>query len=239
MGDSLNKEAAAARSDEQARENLIRENRQTILRAASSAAHRYITESDDEWSISLYAFSNAIDSFTEDKGDFLPYACLLIRRSLIDHYRREAKYAPEVSVPPEVMEGNAEDGEENPVYLAVAEESEQAGDHTLREEILSANEIFQTFGFRFFDLTGCSPRQDKTRRECARAVEFLLHRSDLLKELLRTGKLPGREIRRQTGVSGKTLDRYRKYLLAAVIILTGDYPQLAEYLKPLREEDRL
>ena len=39
----------------------------------------------------------------------------------------------------------------------------------------------------------------------------------------------------QSKVSRKTIERHRKYIIAAVIILTGDYPILAEYMKYMKE----
>ena len=71
MGETLNTLALTAKQDEEAREKLIKSSRQTILRSASSAARRYITENDDEWSIAMYAFSKAVDAYSPDKGDFL------------------------------------------------------------------------------------------------------------------------------------------------------------------------
>ena len=73
----------SAKNDENVREKLIQINRQAILRSASSAAKRYVTESDDEWSVALYAFSRAVDVYTPEKGEFLPFAQMLIHRSLI------------------------------------------------------------------------------------------------------------------------------------------------------------
>ena len=225
----------SAKNDENVREKLIQINRQAILRSASSAAKRYVTESDDEWSVALYAFSRAVDVYTPEKGEFLPFAQMLIHRSLIDYYRSEARHEPEFSVAPEVMEGNGEEEETDPVYLAVAEASMQEEERTLREEILEANELFSSFGFSFYDLTACSPKQEKTRRECVLAVRYMMNPRERAEDFKRTARLPIREIRKATGVSVKTLDRYRKYLVAVIILLTGDFPHLAEYLKPFRE----
>ena len=236
MEDSLNLAVLKAKQNEAERENFIKENKQTILRAASSAAHRYVTESDDEWSVVLYAFSRAIDAYETGKGDFLPFARTLMRNSLIDYYRLQAKYAQEISVAPEIMEGNSEEVEEDPVYLAVARKSRQVGDTSLHDEILAANEMFSSFGFSFYDLTECSPKQEKTRRECINAVKYLLNSSGSCLSLMNSGKLPIREIKKNTGTSVKTIDRYRKYIIAVVIILREDFPHLADYLKPFREE---
>lgn len=235
MEEMLNSLAITAKTDEQAREKLINSSRQAILRSASSAARRYITESDDEWSIAMYAFSRAIDGYSAEKGDFLPFARMLIHRSLIDFYRAESRHAQEFSVSPEILEGNGEEDEEA-VCRAVEEQSIRADDHSLRDEILEANELFSSFGFSFYDLTACSPKQEKTRQECILAVRYMMKPKERTEDFKRTGRLPIREIKKATGVSAKTLDRYRKYLVAVIILLSGDFPHLEEYLKPFREE---
>ena len=226
----------AATSDERKREELIRGHEQTILRTASSACHRYVNKSDDEWSIALCAFSKAVDVYTAEKGDFLPFAQMLIKRDLIDYYRSQKNTLREVTVAPHVLEGGGEP-EEDPsgVYLAVVKNSQEASDRSLRDEILAANELLSDYGFRFFDLTECSPQQDKTRKECAVAIRFMLTDSTLFAALEKTRKLPIKALAAASGVSRKTLDRYRKYIIMAVLILDGDYPQLAEYLKFVKE----
>ena len=195
-----------------------------------------MSKSDDEWSIALCAFSKAVDVFTAEKGYFLPFAQMLIKRDLIDYYRAQKSVFREVSVAPHVLEGGGEP-EEDPsgVYLAVVKNSQEASDRSLRDEILAANELLSVYGFRFFDLTECSPQQDKTRKECAVAIRFMLTDSALFAALEKTRKLPLKALAAASGVSRKTLDRYRKYIIMAVLILDGDYPQLAEYLKYVKE----
>lgn len=236
MTATINQLALSAARNEQRREELIRSQEQTILRTASAACRRFVSRSDDEWSVALCAFSRAVDVYDEAKGDFLPFAQMLIKRELIDYFRAQKSVLREVSVAPHVLEGGGEP-EEDPsgAYLAVVKRSREASDHSLRDEIIAANEMLQDYGFRFFDLTECSPRQDKTRRECARAIRFMLTDSALFAALEKTRKLPIKALAAASGVSRKTLDRYRKYIIMAVLILDGDYPQLAEYLKFVKE----
>lgn len=236
MTEAMNRLAMAAASDERKREELICSNEQTILRTASSACRRFVSKSDDEWSVALDAFSKAVDVYTAEKGDFLPFAQMLIKRDLIDYYRSQKNVLREVTVAPHVLEGSGEPEEDTEgVYLAVVKSSRAASDNSLREEILAANELLSAYGFRFFDLTECSPQQDKTRKECAVAIRFMLTDSALSTALEKTRKLPIKALEAASGVSRKTLDRYRKYIIMAVLILDGDYPQLAEYLKFVKE----
>ncbi len=237
MEQEVNALALRASGDERVREQLIRDNEQLILRTASAATRRYVSKSDDEWAVALYAFSRAIDLYDSSKGDFRPFSQMVIRRELVDAYRAEARHAPEMTVAPHVLDGDG-DPEEDPehVYLAVVRDSVDASDHSLHDEIVAANAMLGTYGFRFFDLTECSPRQEKTRRECAAAIRGLLRDPPLLVELLRRNKkLPTAELQRLSGVSRKTLDRYRKYIIMAALVLSEDYPQLAEYLKFVKE----
>lgn len=239
MLNRLNERAVLAADNTTVLEELITEQEQTILRTASKVSRRYITRSDDEWSIALGAFSKAIKYYAENKGDFLPFAQMIIKRELIDFFRSQKSASHEVPIAPHVLEGNGEP-EEDPdgVYFAVVKTSAQASDNSMKDEIAAANELLMKYGFRFYDLTECSPKQDKTREDCAKVVRYMLDQypPELLEELKRRKKLPVKALANATGISKKTIDRYRKYMIMAILILEGDFPHIAEYLKFVREE---
>ena len=238
MFHSINKLALAAKTDGSQREALIRDQETLILKTASRSSFRYITKSDDEWSVALCAFSDAIDKYKPELGDFLPFSQMVIKRALIDSHRRMASPLTEICTSPFVLEGTDEEPDdwEKTVYLAVANQSREHADRSLPDEIKDANEMLQRYGFRFFDLTDCSPQQDKTKQACAKAIRTVLSRPDLKKELEKNRKLPIRALAADSGVSKKILDRYRKYIIMAILILDGDFPLLSEYLKFVRKE---
>ena len=223
--------ALAAKADEKAREELITRQEKNILRIVSRAKHRFVTKSDDEWAIALCAFSHAIDTYQPEKGVFLSYAETLIRRSLIDAYRQEARHALEFAVPPEAFDGEAEDGMPNPVLSSIIGLSARAADHALRDEILAANMELRQYGFSFFDLTRCSPAQDRTREACQKAANAVLACAADLAQLARTRQLPIKRLIEFDGIPKKILERYRKYIIATVIIRAGDYPALQGYIR--------
>lgn len=49
-----------AKRDPSVLEVLVKQQEYYILKCASKTCHRYITKSDDEWSIALMAFTQAI-----------------------------------------------------------------------------------------------------------------------------------------------------------------------------------
>lgn len=227
--------AVKAAENEQAFEQLARESELFILRCASSVCRRYITKSDDEWSIALMAFHQAVQDYSADRGSFSSFSELVIRRRLTDYQRSQMRRQPEILVSPSVFSGEAEEGG-SILQQEVLEKTAVSSDHTIVLEIEAANQIFAVYGFSFFDLTSCSPKAGKTRKACASAVSWLLNEPELLSDIKLSHYLPVKKIENSVRVPRKILERHRKYIIAAVEILSGDFPCLAEYMRWIREE---
>ena len=229
-----------AKSDQSILEKLIKQNEFTIIKCASKVTHRYITKSDDEWSIALLAFNQAIDSYELEKGSFLSFAQLVIKRRLIDYFKSQGKYNLEVTVDPIVFDTEqGEEYEDISIQMAVAEKVSKNDNGDLKLEIEEANILFSNYGFSFFDLSNCSPHAKKTRKACAKAVNYILNNTVLINELQLTKQLPLKIIENNANVPRKILERHRKYIIAAIEILSGGYPYLAEYMRYIREEHEL
>lgn len=228
-----------AKNDNTVKENLIRQYEIYILKCTSRICHRYITKSDDEWSISLIAFSQAIESYDLDKGSFLKFAELVIKRRLIDYSKSQGKYRSEVIVDPIVFDSPVEEEEEYlQLHIEIAGKISYQEDGDIKLEIEAINLILSHYGISFFDLSECSPHASKTRKACAKAVNYLLENPVLVHEMRDTRQLSLKIIEKNTKVPRKILERHRKYIIAAIEILTGDYPKIAEYLRYIREEGR-
>ena len=232
----MNNRAVAAKTNEVKREIFIKDMERTILRFASGITGRFITKSDDEWSIALFAFNKAIDSYSEEKGDYVPYSKMLIDRALIDYKRSESRHSAEVLYDPEVLEGE----EAGTIYETLMRESAAQEERSvvntdLKDEIEEINERLRKYGFSFFDVTGSSPKSMKTRAECGRVMAYILDDAKLLESVTKTGKLPIKEICSGLGLSRFMIDRHRKYIVTGVIILNGEYPLLADYLRYVRK----
>ena len=213
--------ALAAKTDEQALNNLIEAQKSWILRVCSDVTHRYITDSDDEWSTALLAFHEAVQSYDESKGTFLAFASVVIRRRLLDDIR--SQWRPKGEIPE--LPGELEEEPDRSIDTAQA----------AREEIAAAQAILKPYGFSFFDLAESSPKAEKTKAACCSAVIALLKDGELLGKMRKNKALPMKELEKASGVARKILDRHRRYIIAAAEILSGEYPVLAEYLGYIRK----
>jgi RNA polymerase sigma factor len=216
---------------------LIEQCESYIIKTASTVTHHYITKSDDEWSIALIAFVQAVTNYDLDKGSFLSFAKLVIQRRLVDYIRNQNKHSLEISVDPISFDIDNEDNETDvSLQLAIADKVSQDNQNSIQLEITAVNEVFVNYGFTFFDLTDCSPHAKKTKKSCAMAVAFILNNPLIISELRSSKQLPLKIIEKNAKVPRKILERHRKYIIAAIEILSGEYPLLAEYLQFIKEE---
>lgn len=232
--------AITAKADPGIREKLIRQQEFYILKCASKVSHRFITKSDDEWSVSLLAFSQAIDSYDLNKGSFLSFTQLVIKRRLIDYMKSQGKYNAEVSIDPILFDTEPEEEcEDVQIHMAVAARVIRQEPNDLKYEIEAANCVFSDYGFSFFDLAECSPHATKTKKACAKAINYILQNPLIINDLHSSRQLSLKTIEKNTLIPRKILERHRKYIIAAIEILSGEYPYLAEYMRYIREEKDL
>lgn len=208
-----------------------------ILKCASKTTGRYITKNDDEWSIAMEAFCNAVSSYSYEKGNFLSFATLLIKRRLVDFFRYQKKFSSELSVNPCIFSGETDGYEEEPFLTGeILSKTKVSPDNSLKDEIEAVTIQFAPYGFSFYDLISCSPKSYKTKKACACAIKYVASDPMLLNEMRKTKSLSLKIIEKNAKVPRKILERHRKYIIAAIEIITGDYPCLAEYMRSLGEE---
>ncbi|MCR4908251.1 MAG: hypothetical protein K5985_05415 [Lachnospiraceae bacterium] len=232
-----NEKAARASNDRQYREIFLGENEDHILRLTARLMKKVITKSDDEYSVALIAVSEALDGYDPEKGDFWGYASFVIKSRLYDMYRKEGRHRDEIAVSPDSFSGELEEGDpEAGMKLELREklsDAEAEEENSLRYEIEAITEELEGFGISIFDIKK-SPRTASTRKMCARVIKAVFLPPPLVALLRKTGLFPAKDVMERQDVSRKFIDKYRKYLIASTLILDGNYPFLAEYVKYLR-----
>ena len=236
-------------SDSEAYNQFISRHRKFILKVTSKTLNRFVTESDDEWSVALIAFHEAVRSYDIEKGDFNAFAALVIRRRLIDLKASAARHGREIVLDTAEVETDEDDpqaGVRLEFHRKEAELAEQNTDsrpdaNPVKDEIDAMQGVLAAYGFSFFDLVKSSPKAGKTKRSCAEAVNCILENPEILAKMRATHTLPIAEIKKISEmkkfsrVPQKILERHRKYIIAATEILLGEYPLLAEYLDYIKD----
>ena len=232
MFSNMGEEALKAALSEEARNALIIKNEKFIIGCANRFTKRFITKSDDEWSIALIAFSNAIDTYDAQKGNFQSYARLLIERKLTDYVRSQARFSSEQSMEPYVFEGNVDEDSDNSAYqLHIVRATSTSDENPIRDEILALNDILAGYEISFMELTDCSPKAAKTKTACFQAIAYIRENPELVKKMRQTKLFPIKNISENTKIPRKILERHRKYIITATEIACNDFPLLQEYIK--------
>lgn len=227
---NINERVAAIKDNEDEINRLVEEYKPFIASCTEKITGRYVRYGeDDELSIALMAFVEAIKFFDASKGSFLSFSQNVIKRRLIDYFRKESRYSNTISINEYTSEEN--DEYEMSVVKSIEKYSEDMLTHNRRLELEQLSSELAEWDITFFDLASVSPKQDRTQKACSEIAGYLLSRPELIKLIKEKKSLPITDIINALGIPRKIIERSRKYIIAVVIIASGDYQYLRDYVK--------
>ncbi|MFB7138317.1 RNA polymerase sigma-I factor [Gottfriedia sp. NPDC056225] len=198
-----------------------------ISKTVSTICGRYITNQEDEYSIGLSAFHEAIKLYSYKKGaSFLTFAKLIIKRELIDYFRKESKY--QLLTLEQNGSENIHKQYDDHVYSSYIKNFDEIN---RKEEIIHFSEMLKQFGITLETLVEVSPKHEDTREHIFSVVDIIASDEEMLAFLYKKKKLPMNKLETKVNISRKTLDKHRKYIIAMCIISVNDYIYLQNYLK--------
>ncbi|MDD2534307.1 MAG: sigma factor [Eubacteriales bacterium] len=197
-------------------ERLMTKYRPFILKTVASVSGRYIEiENDDEFSIGLQAFYEAMNRF-DHRGSFLAFAKLVIASRIKSYWQKENRNQ---TVCLDELDVVADDVDQLINELSMA------------QDIQRFSGVLADYNLTFSLLATKSPRHRDTR-EAVLSIAKRIAASERLLEMLRKKKrLPIREIVLQLAVSPKVVKRNKVYLLAAVLVFTQPDTEMAAWLR--------
>ena len=208
------------------RDQFINQNRDFIYKATCNVCKRPISwENDDELSIALIAFNKACDSYNETRGDFFAYSRVIIRNALIDYFRKNGQnplltFSDDDSTLDLIDNKNSMDQ-----FSITVENSYRA------EEIVLFSKELSQYGLDFSVLADSSPSHRDTRNSLLNLAAACSCNESILKYIKSKRLLPLKEICLSTGANKKTVEKWRRYILALILILSSDeYPYIKSYL---------
>ncbi|MDP4179770.1 MAG: RNA polymerase sigma-I factor [Bacillota bacterium] len=211
------------------REKFIENYRPFILSCASKAIRKYVeVENSEEFSIALMAFNEAIDKFDKTKKQhFLSFSELVIIRRLINYKNMERRNSN--VYPFSYFEENECHKIENSVFedLIVLNFDR----FEVKEEIIKFSLILRKFGITMEDLIKNSPKHRDSKKMMIEIAQVITQNDNLYQKLVAKKRIPMSELESYIKVHKRTLERNRKYIIAACLVLKSDMEIIKEFLK--------
>ncbi len=216
-----------AKNDKELFESLLNDYRPFIASSASRITGKFIDEHDDEMSIAIIAFSEAVERYQPELGNFIAFVNQVIRSRILDDIRRKKQ----------LLQTTDLDEVEGWQSSKAGDQVKRGGfDDPVKLEMDSLNETLEAYGIDLMDLAERSPRHRSTKLNCAAVVRCILEHPAILDELKRSKQMPARSIEKCIAVPVKFIERNRKYIVCLVEILSGEYVYLTEYIRFVKEE---
>lgn len=229
----------AAKRDQRLADDLVRD----YLPFIKSETAKFLGRSpqqgrDDELGIAMFAFHEAVMAYDRARGAFIPLAATSIRNRLIDFARRERRHADVLSLDERRSTSDDEDG--RTIVETIASERDEIGERQTREasrrEIAEFVARLSDFGLTLLDVSENCPKQERTLAACQRVLCHARQAPELLERLEKTGKLPVAELAAGSGVERKTIERHRRYLVAALLAFTNGFEIIRGHLRRIVPE---
>ena len=206
-----------AKQDKEQRNQLISQFKPFIASVIQKRLGRYLEYGrDDELSVGLVAFNEAITTFDKKKGKFLSFARIVITNRLIDYFRKQSRN--------KTVPLSYDYGDEDPLDDLVDRKSFETyaykvADDDRKLEVIDYSQALKDWGISFSQVVKVSPKHESLRNEYKRIAKIITEDPDLLAELERKRRLPIKEIEKMVPVHRKKIERGRIYIIALVVAI--------------------
>ena len=228
---SLEERVEKAKKNEEELDKLIEEYKPFIASTLQKKKGKYLKYGyDDELTIGMMAFKEAIEAYDKSKGKFLSFAKQVITLRGIDYYRKNKKLEDTI-----YLQGNNdivnEDIKSVILNRAIEEYKHKNLNEMRRLEILEYKKELKEWGIEFIELVKASPKHQKLKKTYKDIAQFIIQNQDILNKLKSMKRLPLKEIEESMTINRKKLERGRIYIIALIIAITGDYELIREYIE--------
>lgn len=186
---------------------------------------------DDELGIAMFAFHNAVLSYSNTKGNFISYAATVIRNKLIDFQRATSKHNINLSI------DLHDDEEYNPLHTSLSlshDPVEKQNQLTAtREELIEYSSNLKEYSLSLSDIADNCPKQQRTLDACIQVLNTAKNNPSIIDKLISTKKLSVTELSSLSKVPIKTIERHRKYIIALIIAYTNGYDIIRNHINQI------
>lgn len=210
----------------QATEEFIEKHIPFIISCISKFTGRYVSiENDDEYSIGMMAFVEAIEKYKESRGDFYAFSRLVIESRLKNFFEKENKHIKNKSI-----EDYKERGTDLVDNLEDHNKDDLNREFTINE-IKKLKEEIDDFGFGFEELVNEAPKHKDTREKAIDISEKSSREKDITDFMFVKKRLPIKNIFDRFDVSEKVIRKSKLFIITVIIILFRGYRNLKLWIK--------
>lgn len=235
---TLDDRAISAKESEIEAENLIREFTPFLRGRVARYGARYDEHMREAiFSTAMSSFYEAIKSFDRDKGHFFPFANRVVCARIIDHIREINRHEGKTVS----LDDEGDEEQRSAQSSVIAELSMRNYEAERRREAL-ADEIeqFKTeiadWGITMESLAKASPKHKELRKTYYEAIAAITLDPDIMQTIRLKRYFPIKAVSNLTKIPQKKLERARTFIIASLIIRTGDYDHLAGFLEDGRSK---
>lgn len=210
----------------QATEEFIEKHIPFIISCISKFTGRYVSiENDDEYSIGMMAFVEAIEKYKESRGDFYAFSRLVIESRLKNFFEKENKHIKNKSI-----EDYKERGTDLVDNLEDHDKDDLNREFTINEIKKLKEEIYD-FGFGFEELVNEAPKHKDTREKAIDISEKSSREKDITDFMFVKKRLPIKNMSDRFDVSEKVIRKSKLFIITVIIILFRGYRNLKLWIK--------
>ena len=201
---------------------LIELHKAFIIRTVSEFTGRYVSvENDDEYSIALGGFAEAIDRFEEEKGSFLSYAKLVMLSRLKNNLRSKVKDVKVVSLDSLMESGQDFKGEEDAI-----------DNYSIYyDEILQFKNELTKFNLTFDKLASRCPKHKDTRQRAFSIGVNSSENREIIDNTYTKKRLPIKMVAAFNKVTEKTVKGSKYFILSIMLVFVNKYENLMRWLR--------
>lgn len=187
------------------------------------------SDGQDELNIAMFAFYECICAYKPGRGSFLKLAAVAIRNRIIDYRRKEERHSGQISL-------DAVQSEQDTRTLGdkLAERNDEidlvTNQIVAKAELEKFADQLSEFGISLSDIADNCPQQKRTMDCCMTVLDYARKNPSLLSALVKTKKLPLKQLVSGACVERKSIERHRKYVVAILLAYTNGYEIIRGHL---------
>ena len=182
-----------------------------VIKHVSELKHAYVcVRNDDEFSIALIAFNEAIDRYEISKGHFLSFARIVIESRLKNYWEKEKHHQHDDISNVEVAAPSDED---------------------LHLELIAYENELSYFGLSFEDLSNHMPKHTDTKEAALNIAQEIALNAFIMTQVYIKKSLPVTLVSKSLKIGLKMVKNNKVFILGTSIIFYKKFDKIENWLK--------